>query len=201
MSAPSAAPAEEPRLDPLATLGDTPALLARLDAALPLAEREGRPLTLLQLERGQLVGLGALLVLLLLFLLLADVLDQLFLFGLDEFLAVGQPGLRALRRHVRELRNQRAGGAVDRHDEQVAVADVGHVRIVAGPARISLVAVGPRQLAPCARDCVNQDDVAAVYSEDAAAGLAREMTDPSPGLASASHARSQPPRLVKRTKP
>ena len=39
------------------------------------------------------------------------------------------------------------------------------------------------------------------HSKDAAAGLAREMTDPSPGLASASHARSQPPRLVKRTKP
>lgn len=39
------------------------------------------------------------------------------------------------------------------------------------------------------------------HSKDAAAGLARETTDPSPGLASGSRASGQPPRLVKRTKP
>ena len=39
------------------------------------------------------------------------------------------------------------------------------------------------------------------HSKDAAAGLAREMTDPSPGLASGSRVSGQPPRLVKRTKP
>jgi hypothetical protein len=39
------------------------------------------------------------------------------------------------------------------------------------------------------------------HSKDAAAGLARELTDPSPGLASGSRASAQPPRLVKRTKP
>jgi len=39
------------------------------------------------------------------------------------------------------------------------------------------------------------------HSKDAAAGLAREMIDASPGLASASRARGQSPRLVKRTKP
>jgi|SRR5687768_15240704 len=37
------------------------------------------------------------------------------------------------------------------------------------------------------------------HSKDAAAGLAREMTDPSPGLASGSRVSGQPPRLVKRT--
>src|SRR6185295_7014365 len=36
------------------------------------------------------------------------------------------------------------------------------------------------------------------HSKDAAAGLARELTDPSPGLASRSRAGAQPPRLVKR---
>jgi len=39
------------------------------------------------------------------------------------------------------------------------------------------------------------------HSKYAAAGLAREITDPSPGLASGSRAGGQPPRLVKRTKP
>ena len=39
------------------------------------------------------------------------------------------------------------------------------------------------------------------HSKDAAAGLAREITDPSPGLASGSRAGGQLPRLVKRTKP
>ena len=38
------------------------------------------------------------------------------------------------------------------------------------------------------------------HSKDAAAGLAREMTDPSPGLGSGSRASGQPPRLVKRAK-
>jgi diguanylate cyclase (GGDEF)-like protein len=50
VSAPSTAPAEQPQLDPLTTLGDSLALLARLDAALPLVDAERRPLSLLQLD-------------------------------------------------------------------------------------------------------------------------------------------------------
>jgi diguanylate cyclase (GGDEF)-like protein len=50
VSAPSAAPAKEPRLDPLSTPGDSLALLARLNAALPLVDQERRPLSLLQLD-------------------------------------------------------------------------------------------------------------------------------------------------------
>lgn len=50
MSASPAAPAEEVRVDPLTTLGDSLALLARLNEALPLVDQEGRPLALLQLD-------------------------------------------------------------------------------------------------------------------------------------------------------
>lgn len=59
----------------------------------------------------------------------------------------------------------------------------------------------PRTLSDEHRHALKEGRRKARHSKDAAAGLAREMTDPSPGLASASHARSQPPRLVKRTKP
>jgi hypothetical protein len=59
----------------------------------------------------------------------------------------------------------------------------------------------PRTLSDEHRHALKEGRRKARHSKDAAAGLAREMADPSPGLASASHARSQPPRLVKRTKP
>jgi hypothetical protein len=59
----------------------------------------------------------------------------------------------------------------------------------------------PRILSDEHRHALKEGRRKARHSKDAAAGLAREMTDPTPGLASASHARSQPPRLVKRTKP
>lgn len=54
MSAPSAAPAEQAQLDPLTTLGDSLALLARLDTALALVDAERRPLALLQLALDRL---------------------------------------------------------------------------------------------------------------------------------------------------
>ena len=50
MSARSPAPAEEPRPESLAALGDTLALLARLDGVLPQVDQERRPLSLLQLD-------------------------------------------------------------------------------------------------------------------------------------------------------
>jgi diguanylate cyclase (GGDEF)-like protein len=50
VSAPSTAPADQAQLDPLTTLGDSLALLARLDASLPLVNAERRPLTLMQLD-------------------------------------------------------------------------------------------------------------------------------------------------------
>ncbi|MFN8513330.1 MAG: diguanylate cyclase [Chloroflexia bacterium] len=54
MSAPSAAPAEQAQLDPLTTLGDSLALLARLETALTLVDAERRPLALLQLALDRL---------------------------------------------------------------------------------------------------------------------------------------------------
>lgn len=54
MSAPSAAPAEQAQLDPLTTLGDSLALLARLETALALVDAERRPLALLQLALDRL---------------------------------------------------------------------------------------------------------------------------------------------------
>jgi hypothetical protein len=59
----------------------------------------------------------------------------------------------------------------------------------------------PRTLSDEHRHALKEGRRKARQSKDAAAGLAREMTDPSSGLASGSHTRSQPPRLVKRTKP
>jgi hypothetical protein len=59
----------------------------------------------------------------------------------------------------------------------------------------------PRTLSDEHKHALKEGRRKARHSKDAAAGLAREMTHPSLGLASGSHPRSQPPRLVKRTKP
>jgi hypothetical protein len=59
----------------------------------------------------------------------------------------------------------------------------------------------PRTLSDEHKHALKEGRRKARHSKDAAAGLAREMTDLSPGLASGSRARSQSPRLVKRTKP
>ena len=59
----------------------------------------------------------------------------------------------------------------------------------------------PRTLSDEHRHALKEGRRKARHSKDAAAGLAREMTDLSPGLASGSRASGQPPRLVKRTKP
>jgi hypothetical protein len=59
----------------------------------------------------------------------------------------------------------------------------------------------PRTLSDEHKHALREGSRKARHSKDAAAGLAREMTDPSAGLASRSRVRSQPPRLVKRTKP
>ena len=59
----------------------------------------------------------------------------------------------------------------------------------------------PRTLSDEHKHALKEGSRKARHSKAAAAGLAREITDPSPGLASASRAGSQSPRLVKRTKP
>ena len=59
----------------------------------------------------------------------------------------------------------------------------------------------PRTLSDEHKHALKEGRRKARHSKDAAAGLAREMTDPSPGLASGSRVSGQPPRLVKRTKP
>jgi len=74
-------------------------------------------------------------------------------------------------------------------------SEVGPIEVL--PTRLN----SPRILSDEHRHALKEGRRKARHSKDAAAGLAREMTDLSPGLASASHARSQPPRLVKRTKP
>ena len=58
----------------------------------------------------------------------------------------------------------------------------------------------PRTLSDEHKHALKEGRRKARHSKDAAAGLAREMTDLSPGLASRSRASGQSPRLVKRTK-
>ena len=59
----------------------------------------------------------------------------------------------------------------------------------------------PRTLSDEHKHALKEGRRKARHSKDAAAGLAREMTDPSPGLTSGSRTIGQSPRLVKRTKP
>ena len=59
----------------------------------------------------------------------------------------------------------------------------------------------PRTLTDEHKHALKEGSRKARHSKAAAAGLAREITDPSPGLASGSRASGQSPRLVKRTKP
>jgi len=59
----------------------------------------------------------------------------------------------------------------------------------------------PRTLSDEHKHALKEGSRKARHSKAAAAGLAREITDPSPGLASGSRASGQSPRLVKRTKP
>ena len=59
----------------------------------------------------------------------------------------------------------------------------------------------PRTLSDEHKHALKEGRRKARHSKDAAAGFAREITDPSPGLASGSRSSGQSPRLVKRTKP
>jgi hypothetical protein len=59
----------------------------------------------------------------------------------------------------------------------------------------------PRTLSDEHKHALKEGRRKARHSKDAAAGLAREMTDLSPGSASGLRAGGQSPRLVKRTKP
>jgi hypothetical protein len=59
----------------------------------------------------------------------------------------------------------------------------------------------PRTLSDEHKHALKEGRRKARHAKDAAAGLARETTDLSPGLASRSRASGQAPRLVKRTKP
>ena len=107
----------------------------------------------------------------LLALLLLDKVDQLFFLIAQETLAVGQPRLGPFRGHVGQLRQERRRPGIDRRDEEVPLAGPGDVRIVARPARVGLGAGRPGDLAPHSGNGVNQNDIAAVYKEDATASL------------------------------
>jgi hypothetical protein len=58
----------------------------------------------------------------------------------------------------------------------------------------------PRTLSDEHKHALNEGKRKARHSKDAAAGLAREMPDPSPGLVPSSSADGRQPRLVKRTR-
>jgi hypothetical protein len=58
----------------------------------------------------------------------------------------------------------------------------------------------PRTLSDEHKHALNEGRRKARHAQDAAAGLARELTEPLPSQASASKADGQQPRLVKRTK-
>ncbi|MCA1559250.1 MAG: hypothetical protein LC753_02815 [Acidobacteria bacterium] len=124
-----------------------------------------RRLAFLELERRQLVLLSLRVRLLLLRFLLAKVLDEFFLLVADELLAVGQPWLRSPRADVSELCDEGAGAGIDRNHEQVAVAYVGHVRVVPRPPRTRFRPRGTSDLTACA-GAVNQDHVPSVYKKD-----------------------------------
>jgi hypothetical protein len=126
----------------------------------------GRALAILQLEGRQLQQLGLLLGPLLLFLLLPQIPDQLFLFIPDEPLAVGEPGIGLLRRNIGELRDQRRRSPLHGDDEEVAVAHVGDVRIVPRPARARLGAGRPGDERTGSGSAIVDDDVAAFRRQE-----------------------------------
>ncbi len=131
----------------------------------------GGRLAILELEGRQPVLLLLVLGLLLVGLLFLDKVDELLFLVAQEALAVGQPRLGPPWRDVGQLRQKRRPAAVDRGDEQVALARPRDVGVVARPPRIGLGPACLRDLAPVAGHGVNQDDVATVYKEDAAASL------------------------------
>ena len=92
-------------------------------------------------------------------------LDQVLLFRLDEFLAVGLAWISLLRRDVRELL-ERAG--IDRHEVQIVFARERHGRLVACPTRICFRTGRPRDVAARACDAVDQHDVSVVHEQHTA---------------------------------
>ena len=100
---------------------------------------------------------------------LLDPVEDLRLFLLDELLAVGDPRIGSARGHVGQLHDAAGADALDRHDEQVVVAHEGHVRLAARPAGARLVPRRPRHVDAPARHRVDDDDVAAIDAENAAA--------------------------------
>ena len=97
-------------------------------------------------------------------------IDQLFLFIAQELLAVGQARLSFLRRNIGQLRHERPG-TVEGKNEEIAVAHVGDVGVVACPAGIRFGAGRARDLTSRSVRAVNQNDVTAVYKERAAVCL------------------------------
>src|SRR6185369_14971062 len=113
----------------------------------------GRRLTIGQLQLRQRARLVLVFGLLLFFRLDARVLDQLLLFVLHELLAVGLAGIALLRLHIGELDDL---AAVDRHQEEVVVANEGDGAFASRPSRVRLVAGGPRDVAANAGHRIEQ---------------------------------------------
>ena len=87
--------------------------------------------------------------------------------------------------------------------DAVTIAPEGNPQEVTERAPITVLPTrvkSPRTLSEEHRHALKEGRRKARHSKDAAAGLARETTDPSPGLAPASSASARQPRLVKRAK-
>src|SRR5581483_8930286 len=125
----------------------------------------GRRLALGELVLRQRGRLLFLVLALLLLRLDARVLDQRLFLGLDELLAVGLARIPLARGDVGELLDR---AAVERHHEEVVLADEGDRRLVARPARIRFGAGRARDLPPRAGRGVDEHDVAGIGEDDAA---------------------------------
>ena len=90
-----------------------------------------------------------------------------------------------------------AGGAVPIAPAAAAQEEIGDALNPVCPTRLK----SPRTLSDDHKHALNEGRRKARHAKAAAAGFARETTDPSPGLATASSVKGRPPRLVKRKRP
>ena len=133
-----------------------------------------RTLALLQLDRRRFVPLVLLLRPLLLLGLIAQEVDELLRFLFQELLAFSDLRLLPFGRDIGQLRDDRRRPRLDRNHEQVAVANVADVRIVANPSRCRFGAGGARDLhAPVT---VDHHDVASLDKNHAASRFVPDST-------------------------
>lgn len=82
--------------------------------------------------------------------------------------------------------------------DQLAAVDKAIDALTAPNAVLPTRLKSPRTLSDEHKHALNEGRRKARHAKEAAAGFARETTDPSPGLATASSVNGRPPRLVKR---